>query len=512
MTQRWRDKWILATILVLGAFARLWRFGAVPCGLNQDEAFAAYEAWALLHYGVDSSLHAWPVYLTAWGSGMNALETYLLLPLIAVFGVHTWVIRLPQVLISLLSLWAAFLLGRRIGGERAGLLFALLLAVCPWHIAAGRWALESNLAPGLLLFGLCAFLRGTEKPRFYLLSALCFGLSLYAYSAIWPVTPLLLLALVFYARPKPCRELWLASAILAALALPLILFLAVNYGWIEEFSLGPFSVPKLLVMRASEVSLRRIPQNARTLLALLLNRSDGLVWNTPTPFGLFYPVSLPFALVGLGALCVRFARSLKNRRFDAAGGLLLWVLAGLALGLVIDANANRVNILLLPLALCAALGLETLLHYAGRFAKAGFALCAAVYLCCFALFAVSYFGPYAESLRGSFTDGVQEAVELAVSHEGTVYATAAIHYPKLLLYGRVPPRDFAASVEYVRYPAAYLSARSFTRFRICDDAQMPLDPEGVYILWAGTDTAPWEALGFTAERRGVFTVLYTIHQ
>jgi hypothetical protein len=37
---------------------------------------------------------------------------------------------------------------------------------------------------------------------------------------------------------------------------------------------------------------------------------------------------------------------------------------------------------------------------------------------------------------------------------------------------------------------------------------MPLDPEGVYILWGGTDGAPWEALGFTAERHGVLTVLW----
>ncbi|MCR5577181.1 MAG: glycosyltransferase family 39 protein [Oscillospiraceae bacterium] len=508
MAERRRDKWILAAILVLGAFARLWRFGAVPCGLNQDEAFAAYEAWALLTSGVDSSLRAWPVYLTAWGSGMNALETYLLIPLLAVFGVHTWVVRLPQVLISLLSVWAAYRLGRRIGGGRAGLLFALLLAVCPWHIAAGRWALESNLAPGLLLFGLCCFLRGMEQPRFYLLSALFYGLSLYAYSAIWPVTPLLLLALLLYARPKRSRELLVSALLLAALALPLLLFLAVNYGLIGEFSLGPFSVPKLLVMRAWELSLRRIPRNARNLFKLLLGRSDGLVWNTPTPFGLFYPISLPFALLGLGSLFVRFVRSLKGRRFDAAVPLLLWTLAGLALGLLISANANRVNILLLPLVLCAAHGLETLLTHAGRFARAGFAACAAVYLCFFAFFAVSYFGPYAESLRGAFTDGVGEAVEAAVSHEGTVYATSAIHYPKLLLYARVPPRDFASTAEYEDWPAAYLNARSFTRFRLYEDAEMPLDPEGVYILWAGTDLTPWETLGFTAERHGVFNVLW----
>jgi hypothetical protein len=65
----------------------------------------------------------------------------------------------------------------------------------------------------------------------------------------------------------------------------------------------------------------------------------------------------------------------------------------------------------------------------------------------FALFAVSYFGPYADSLRGSFTDGVREAVEAAVSHDGTVYVTKAVHYPKILLYARVPPRDFAETAE-----------------------------------------------------------------
>lgn len=508
MAERRRDKWILASILVLGAFARLWRFGAVPCGLNQDEAFAAYEAWALLHYGVDSSLHAWPVYLTAWGSGMNALETYLLIPLLALFGIHTWVIRLPQVIVSLFSLWAAYRLGRRIGGERAGLLFALLPAVCPWHVAAGRWALESNLAPGMLLFGLCCFLRGREDKRFYLLSALFYGLSLYAYSAIWPVMPLLLGATLLYARPRPCRELLGALLILAALALPLMAFLAVNYGRIEEFSLGPFSVPRLVALRAREISLDHIRENAETLRDLLLARTDGLSSNTPAPFGLFYPISRPFALLGIGALLVRLVRSLRDRRFDAAVPLLLWVLAGIALGLLIDVNANRINILLLPLVLCAALGLETLLSCAGRFARAGFALCAAVYLCFFALFAVSYFGPYAESLRGAFTDGVGEAVETAIAHEGTVYVTRAIHHPKLLLYARVPPRDFASTVEYEFYPAWYLSARRFTRFRIYEDARMPLDPDGVYILWAGTDPALWETLGFTAERRGVFTVLW----
>ena len=98
-------------------------------------------------------------------------------------------------------------------------------------------------------------------------------------------------------------------------------------------------------------------------------------------------------------------------------------------------------------------------------------------------------------------------MEAAAAHEGTVYVTKAVHYPKVLLYARVPPEDFAETAEYAYWPAAYLSPLGFTRFRFYEDAAMPLDPEGVYILWGGTDLSRWEALGFASEKHGVFTVL-----
>ena len=105
------EKCIFFLLLILGVLVRIYRFGSAPPGLNQDEAFAAYDAWALLHCGTDSSLHRFPVYLTAWGSGMNALESYLMIPGLALFGVQTWVIRLPQLVFALLALPAAFSVG-----------------------------------------------------------------------------------------------------------------------------------------------------------------------------------------------------------------------------------------------------------------------------------------------------------------------------------------------------------------------------------------------------------------
>ena len=310
------EKCIFFLLLILGVLVRIYRFGSAPPGLNQDEAFAAYDAWALLHYGTDSSLHRFPVYLTAWGSGMNALESYLMIPFLALFGVQTWVIRLPQLVLALLALPAAFSVGRRLGGNRCGLCALAVLALCPWHVLLSRWALESNMAPNLLLLGLCFLLKSRENGRFLPLSALCYGLALYAYSAIWPVMPLLLGLMLWYARPKADRRLLLSGLIFAVLALPLVGFLAVNYGLIGEFSLGPFSVPKLVQMRAGEISLARIPENLRTMLRILLTQSDGLKWNSPGRFGLFYPVALPFGLLGFAALLYRAFTALRDGRYD----------------------------------------------------------------------------------------------------------------------------------------------------------------------------------------------------
>ena len=71
---------------IIGVFLRLYHFGVVPNGLHQDEAYAAYEAYSLLNYGKDSWGYVNPIYFTAWGSGMNVLESYLMIEWIAVFG------------------------------------------------------------------------------------------------------------------------------------------------------------------------------------------------------------------------------------------------------------------------------------------------------------------------------------------------------------------------------------------------------------------------------------------
>lgn len=488
-------------IFALGLLVRLWRFGVIPGDMNQDEAFAAYEAWSLLHDGIDSAGYHFPVYLTAWGSGMNALESYLMMPFIALLGPSITAARIPQLLVALASMPAIYCIGKRLWGERAGLLAMLLLAVCPWHVLLSRWALESNLAPGFLLFGLLFFLKGMDDPRFYPLSALFYGLSLYAYATIWIFVPLILLLEVLIARSQGKLAFnlyfWLSLAILFLLGLPLLLFLLVNYGYLPEIRGAFFSIPKLLYLRSGEISFRNIRENINNLCQILNTQSDGLIWNSAGPFGLLYPITLPFSLLGL-VVCV--TRAIKNRSGKEAL-LLVQLLAGLLLGALIHVNVNRVNIIFLPLILLAAEGFDWLCEHF----KPTFLLVEAVYLIFFAFFCRYYFTDYRDQISVSFGKGLTEAVEAVSDFEGTVVLSEDIHYPKILLLTETPAQEFIDTVVYRNYPAAFLSPLQYGRWRWGIDPSA-LDPDAAYIFSVRTDASPFRDAGYSLTQYGVYTL------
>ena len=68
----------------------------------------------MLHYGMDSAGYAFPVYFVSWGSGMNVLNSYLMMPFIGIFGVHTWTVRMQKMITACVSLYLFYSLFSRI--------------------------------------------------------------------------------------------------------------------------------------------------------------------------------------------------------------------------------------------------------------------------------------------------------------------------------------------------------------------------------------------------------------
>ena len=312
------NRYALAAMIffAVGVFVRIFRFGEIPSGFNQDEAFAAYETFSLINYGVDSAGYHNPTYFVSWGSGMNVLESYLAVPFCLLFGYGESAFRLPQLICGLFSLPAFYFLLKRLFGEKIATVGLGILAVAPWHIMLCRWGLESNLAPAFLLFGLLFLVKGADKNAYFLLSALFYGLALYSYSVTWLAVPLMLMVFGIYilvSSPK-INPLYVMGAvvILLVFALPHILFLLVNNGVIPEIRTDFLSIPKMVEMRTGEISIKNLFSfgGYKNLFNILFFQKDGLLWNS-TDYGMFYPFSILFFILGIIKLILNVVRDFK---------------------------------------------------------------------------------------------------------------------------------------------------------------------------------------------------------
>ncbi len=132
----------VAAVLLVGAGVRFWGLGAKSLWFDETySVFIARQALVdiprmLQTYDTHPPLH------------------YILLNLwMGLFGSGEVSIRIPSVLASVGAILLTFFLGRRLAGDRVGLLAAALLAVSPFQVTSAQ---EARMYPFLTLFGLGA--------------------------------------------------------------------------------------------------------------------------------------------------------------------------------------------------------------------------------------------------------------------------------------------------------------------------------------------------------------------
>jgi len=472
------ERYLIAALMLIGMLVRLVALGQFPGGVNQDEAYSAYEAYCLLSDGMDSWGYRYPVYLTVWGSGQSALQSYLMVPMVALFGLELWAIRIPQAVNACISLPVIYALLKRLFDRRTALIGLAFLAICPWHMMMARWGLDCNFAPGLLLLGLCFFAKGVDHPKYYVLSGFAYGLSLYAYATIWVVLPFVLLFhgiyLGYVGKLKLSKALVLGVFILGVMALPLLMFLAVNWGIIEEIRLPFLSVPRMPMMRGNEVSFSNLYENTYRMVKTFLLQRDDMVWNASDEFGLYYHLSLPFMVIGGIVMLIRTAKSIANRQYDGSALILVWLAFGVIQGCLIDGNVNRLNFLHFPLILCAIMGLAwTEKKLRGRWKKLSVCI-ASAYGISFMLFAGFYFTGFQKQIDSWYDTGLEPALKYAQSMtDEEIRVSDKISYPKILFYGQIEPEVFRETVVWRGEPSAFMSMESVEGFRFgVDDTAM----------------------------------------
>ncbi|WP_405106833.1 glycosyltransferase family 39 protein [Paenibacillus sp. FSL K6-1217] len=506
-------------LFLLGVIVRILYITSIPPGLNQDEASIGYDAYSILHYGMDRNGVHLPIHLIAWGSGQNALYAYLSMPFILLFGLTPLSVRALSLIMGLLGMLFFYLIMKRLfASPGAGTAAMFFIAINPWHIMMSRWALESNLFPTMILIAVYFLLRAFTNPRWLFAFTGMLALSLYAYGTAYFFVPLFALGtaiLLLYSKVLRPRALAWNVVWFAALALPILLFIIINRYGMQDIATPLFTIPKLTTPRVEEISSlfggrlwQAAADNLSAFSKLMWSGSDGLPWNSISPYGYAYPLALPFALLGLVVLLHSWWTRRRERENAGRGVLLLWFLVAVLMALITAVNINRINIIFYPFIMLVSTGFVWL---AGR-VKGVAILAAAGFAVMFALFSNTYFREFPEQIGPAFYDSFGEAVKYASEQSsGDIYLTNQVNMPYIyvLFYEQINPHDFLKSVQYANPGEAFQRVSSFGRYRFEDLNRVPGHAAYIY---ANNAAPPVVSTGSRVKHFANYSVLLTGEQ
>jgi hypothetical protein len=471
---------LLIIIIAVGVGIRLWQFGSVPGGMNQDGAMAAVDGKALADYATDRYGTLMPAHLYAWGYGqMSSLLSYMIAPFVKLFGLNPITARLPSLLMSLLGGVFLYLFVRDTFGRRAALFAAMIVAVNPWHFLQSRWALDCNLLPHFFMGGIYFFGKGLNaKKRWLFLSMIFFGLCMYCYGITIYTIPVFLLATsVFYLIKKRLKlsHVLICAGVYLAVAWPFILTMMINFFQWETVSL-PFVTCQYFPdsTRTSDIlffsgNIRwQLEQNLQYFLNVTLLQLKDAPQNDIEHYYTMYRFMIPFVLAGIAVFPKIQSNGTKSL---AVFALLTGVWVGVFTNFV---NVNRIAIIYYAMMIFASLGVWTV---AVEIKRAGYA--AAVMTAVGALLMTgAYFTTYNQAISRQFYDGFGDAIKAAAESPADIlYITADVQGEGfwtvseiLTLFYDETDAAYYQGVTDINHHTKYLPYRERFRYEsICDE-------------------------------------------
>jgi hypothetical protein len=230
-------------------------------GIQNDEAwFAApiYLPGSALYYFRIGPLRA----AMMRASYIGTLKTLLWTPVFGLFGPNAWSVREPAVLLGALTIWLFFLLLRRVAGERAAAVGAVLLAADSMFLLTTCYDFGLEVVGHIPLIGallLLVYFFHNGSERYLAGASLLAGLALWDKAlALWLLGAMGVAALAFYPRQMlkliAPRRVALVLFWIALGALPLVLYnIHSRLGTLRQNALPdnvPFST-KVWVLRGS---------------------------------------------------------------------------------------------------------------------------------------------------------------------------------------------------------------------------------------------------------------------
>ncbi|MGB8212817.1 MAG: glycosyltransferase family 39 protein [Anaerolineales bacterium] len=498
-------------IMVLGIVPRVWEFSKVPPGINVDEASIGLEAYDLYHFGVDRNGDSFPVYFVSWGSGMDALEGYILIPFM-VFGLTPVTVRLPILLSGILTLPLLFFIAKKIWGINFALVSMFLLAISPWHIILSRWGHDENIVPFVFALGFACVVLSTKANKWFIVSMVFFGLSLYAYAALYVAVPVFLacaIPILLKSKRVNVRDVLIGLVLITLLGFPLVIYVIINKWDLNTVRLGIFTIPRLpldarfLVMTASSHNnfVLTMIKNAWAMIKLLfITQSDGNIWNVVDSYGYLYVFSFPFTIIGAFLLLLSYRVKQIPEKLLA----LAWLFAALSIGLFQPVNINRIGLIFIPIILCTA----AFLIWLGKQNKVILVILTGIYLLSFTAFNLAYHGAdYQKQASEPFAEGLLSALKFADKAGNNpicVTGNNRAPYIYVLFSEQKAPSQYLDTIKYVYPNSISRNVISLGRYTFGLE-NCSKDPTTVYVLYQEQPPIV-RGLSFNAYNYGIYHV------
>lgn len=205
MDKRQRTWILLGIILAVAIFFRFWQFTEFPPGLYPDEAVNGVNGLQAVETG------NYQVFYQD-NNGREGLWMNVQGLVSKAFGPSPWALRLPSMVVGVLTVLGLFFLGRELMGDAPALVSAALLASSFWHTVFSRMAFRAILLPFVLVWLFYFFIRGLKRGKIsdFVLAGIFFGLGFHTYIA-FRIVPFLFAGLVAVLIVLKVRGIWSLS-------------------------------------------------------------------------------------------------------------------------------------------------------------------------------------------------------------------------------------------------------------------------------------------------------------
>ena len=164
-----------------------------------------------------------------WAVRRPPAYSLLLIPAVLMNHNYLWIV-IPQALIGAGTAFCAFLIGRELFTDRAGLIAAAITAIYPYYLVHDTAMQETGLLTFMMAFSTWLLLRSRAScdARHWLASGASLGLSVMVRTTVTPFAFFAAAWLCLFGAGAPRRRLWRASVVLGCVTLMIGVWMARN--------------------------------------------------------------------------------------------------------------------------------------------------------------------------------------------------------------------------------------------------------------------------------------------